>query len=127
MLVSSLAGAMIENLVFTTGSDHIRYFYGPFPHTICLLRTTIVSSLLLQILLLVTVMVITKFVFIFYLKNPTALDDKFWILFLNMWIAKFAFISQIVATLLPGKNNYSKRNFYGLLSELVSYSIPVLP
>lgn len=123
MLVSGLAWSMMEYLMFISGSDIFRYYYGNMPHTVCVLRTTLQGSLLLQLLLFVTAIVVTKYVFIFHLRNPTALDDKFWILFVNMWIRKFAYLTQIISTLLPGKNNFKAFYFlkYFVLKTFMDY------
>jgi hypothetical protein len=45
-----------------------------------------------------------KFIFVHRLKNPTAIQDDFWILFLNLWIFGFLISSQIVLQTLPGKD-----------------------
>jgi hypothetical protein len=42
------------------------------------------------------------------MKNPTAMQDSFWKIFLNLWILACSSISQIVYVFLPGRktNNY---------------------
>jgi hypothetical protein len=46
-----------------------------------------------------------QFIFAHHLKNPTAIQDDFWILFLNLWIFGFLITSQIVLHTLPGKDH----------------------
>jgi len=45
-----------------------------------------------------------QFIFVYHLKNPTAVQDDFWILFLNLWIFGFLLTSQITMHTLPGKD-----------------------
>ena len=55
-----------------------------------------------------------RYVFLFHLKNPTALQDDFWRLFLNVWTSGFSCCCQIVYAMMPGKN---PQNVYLCLGE----------
>jgi len=112
MLMSGFAWSMIELVIVVEGGDILRYFYGPLPHTFCVVSTVVIGSVFLQILLFITTIVITKYIFIFHLKNPTALDDKFWLTFLTLWIRIFAYLSQITAYFMQGK--YISQDFNAL-------------
>lgn len=103
MLMSGFTWSMIELIIIVEGGDILRYYYGPLPHSFCLVRTVVSGSLVLQILLFITTIVVTKYIFIFHLKNPTALDDKFWCIFLTLWIRIFAYLSQATAYMMPGR------------------------
>lgn len=103
MLISGLALSIVEYLIFVTLTDTARYFFGPLPHKFCLVKTTLTLSLVLQMLFFVTSILLTKYVFIFHLKNPTGIADQFWIIFLTIWIRSFAYLSQIAASFVPGK------------------------
>jgi len=50
-------------------------------------------------------------------KNPTAIQDDFWQLFINLWTFTFSVISQYVYYILPGKNPI---NFYICMGEYPS-------
>ena len=39
----------------------------------------------------------------FHLRNPTALQDDFWSILINVWISAFSCISQIVYHFMPGR------------------------
>jgi len=39
---------------------------------------------------------IIKYLFIFWLKNPAAFQDEFWIIFINTWIKGFSFIFNFI-------------------------------
>jgi len=95
----------MEMLLFITGSDILRYFYGPLPQPVCFVKTTLNSSIVLQIGLFITAIVFTKYIFIFHLKNPTAIDDKFWTLYITLWIRMLAYLCIITSTLMPGNQS----------------------
>ena len=61
-------------------------------------RKTITS----QVLLLFDGMFVTRFIFIFQIKNPAKFHDNFWNLFINLWILYFSFVYQFSWSFLPG-------------------------
>ena len=48
---------------------------------------------------------ISRFIFIFVLKNPSAFQDDFWSLFGNIWALSFCWIGQIVSEAMLGCDN----------------------
>lgn len=48
--------------------------------------------------------VITKYVFVHFMKNPVALDDELFKFFIGLASIMLCFISQVVFVLLPGRN-----------------------
>ena len=48
---------------------------------------------------------ISRFIFIFVLKNPSAFQDDFWCLFGNIWVLSFCWIGQIVSEVMLGCEN----------------------
>lgn len=97
MLVSGLSWSIAEFLIFVILIDILRYFYGPLPHELCLVKGIMSGSIILQTLLFLTAIVTTKYIFIFHIKNPTAIDDKYWKVFLTTWIRMFAYLCQMSA------------------------------
>jgi len=49
-----------------------------------------------------------RYVSIFLLKNPTAIKDEFWAIFLTILLAGFSIISQFVFVIWPG----NKKDFF---------------
>ena len=45
---------------------------------------------------------IVRYLYIFYLKNPSEFKDDFWHVFINIWVTSFCFISQFIFIFLPG-------------------------
>jgi hypothetical protein len=62
-----------------------------------------------QLLLLQTSINLSRYMYIFWLKNPASFQDDFWTYFLNIWIGGFSYISQLIFSYLPGKQPI---NFY---------------
>ena len=63
----------------------IRYFYGPFPTILCHLDFMVKNVLVLKMILFIDFTIVVRYIFKFQAKNPTAVQDDFWALFLLMW------------------------------------------
>jgi hypothetical protein len=61
--------------------------------------TTLYGTLLIDALLIV------KYLFVFHLKNPTAIQDDFWKILINLWIFMFWMISLTVYNTIPGREH----------------------
>jgi len=81
----------------------IRYLSGPFPVLLCQLEYLNKNVMTLILILLINFILIIRYIFIFKSKNPTAVQDEFWILFLGIWIVGFALICQTTTLIFPGK------------------------
>jgi hypothetical protein len=62
------------------------------------------SVIMMQNILLLDGMIISKYVLIFCLKNPAGFQDDFWGRYLTIGIIMFSNITQVVADMMPGKN-----------------------
>ena len=83
----------------------LRYMIGPlhFP-LLCGLDTVLRNALCMHGLLLLDSIIIVRIIFVYFLNNPTALNDKFWILFINLVVGLLSFATQALYIHLPGKN-----------------------
>jgi hypothetical protein len=68
----------------------------------------------MEVCLLQVAIFSVRFICMFYVKNPTALQDDFWHLFINIWTLGCSLISQTVYVIFPGK---SPLNYYICLGE----------
>ena len=84
-------------------TDIFRYLIGPLPKYICFAQTVAKHSLKTQIILLLDAISISKYIFVFHLKNPMAVKDDFWSCFLNQTIILFSVIFNYVVFVLPGR------------------------
>lgn len=102
LLMSGLSWTTIEYLMLVTSTDLYRYFHGPMTHNFCLVKTMFNLALVTQMLLFITSILLAKYVFIFCLKNPLALNHHYWRSFLTIWIRTFAYLTHGVFYFLPG-------------------------
>ena len=68
--------------VFDTTVD----FLGPLPEFLCILDFITKNVIALKVFLFLTAVIIVRYIFTFHSKNPTAVQDDFWVMFLNLWI-----------------------------------------
>ena len=88
----------------------LRYFIGPINnHVVCHIDFLFRNVTLLDLNFIQNSILIVRHICIFWARNPTALQDDFWQIYLNLVSLGYAFISQLVFTMLPGKN---PMNFY---------------
>jgi hypothetical protein len=45
---------------------------------------------------------LSRYLYVFYLKNPSEFQDEFWHTFINLWVGCFGFLSQFTYLYLPG-------------------------
>ena len=76
--ISSLCWSGIVSETIWFGLNFIRYSTGPLPPSICWIKTGLVYTNGMVQLLLMDVYLITKYLYIFVLKNPASVEDDFW-------------------------------------------------
>jgi len=105
-LLSSVCWAAIAHNLHTV-LDIFRYIFGARPTSLCYLQTYIKVTLTSIFLLLYDAIIITKYVLIFWLKNPGAVNDDFWWRFINAWVCLASLLYDGARFMLPGKMNFS--------------------
>ena len=101
LLMSKVCFFCLTFLIITL-LDQFRYIYGQVPLSICHAKTSLGAAVIQQITLLSTAIVVTKYLFIFHLKNPLAIEEGFWCRFISSWIFLVSNLIQIVFLILPG-------------------------
>ena len=101
-LVSSICAAGILWHGIVQPIEMSRYIFGPLPAWMCNFHFTLKNVIGIQFLLFYDSISLLRYLFIFWLKNPTGFCDDFWTKFVNVWIIVFSFISQILHSILPG-------------------------
>jgi len=76
----------IQYYVLLVTSDTLRFVFGPLPRNVCLILRIIKSAMFLQIFIYFDLIVISRYFYIFLLKNPAGFNDDFWAFFLNMCV-----------------------------------------
>ena len=104
----------IPNILLEFLSLYLFIFNGTH-EVFCYMDLIFRPSLVMLNILVIDAIGIVRFVFIFYLKNPTATQDDFWKMFLVTWIIGFTFLTHFVFAVLPGRNPNS---FYICLKSM---------
>jgi len=94
---SSICALLVSSL------DIVRYVVGPLPGYVCFLAVIARNVIRTQILLLYDAVLVTRYVFIFWIKNPGGVDDDFWCLFLSIMVIGLSTIMNFVIYTLPVK------------------------
>ena len=86
----------IEYFTVCQSIESFIFIYGPLPINICLFARIIRSAYFLQFLLYFDLIILSRYVYIFQLKNPMAFNADFWACFFNIWVKLTGLISQTV-------------------------------
>ena len=62
-----------------------RYVFGPFPPTVCQIEYLVRNILIHKMVFVLICTLTTRYIYIVHSKNPTAIQDDFWHLFLEIW------------------------------------------
>jgi hypothetical protein len=89
--------------------DMFRYVFGPLPEVVCFYHHVLKNAFSQQLMIILNLIVIFRYIFIFWLKNPAAFQDQFWHFFLLIWMSGFSFVSQWVFAYFPGTQSL---NYY---------------
>lgn len=76
--------------------DTITYFVGPLPPYFCYIMCLIRPIIKTNALMFLNAIVVSKYIFIFWMKNPASIDDDFWSLFISLWSIGFSCIFNFV-------------------------------
>ena len=79
------------------------------PEHLCLFARILKSSIFIEILLFFDLMILSRYLYIFWLKNPAGFQDDFWSAFLNILVKVFSFIFMAVWHLLA---NHQSLGYY---------------
>jgi len=99
----------IKFMLLVQTIEAVRFLNGPLPHFICNVQLIIRNSTVFNFLLYMDASILIRYIFIFWLKNPAAFKDDFWILFVCIWTQSTSLLYEIVRQLL---NTKSSSGFY---------------
>ena len=94
-LVSAFCWAVLSSFVLVVLPDLLLYFYRPYPVWFCYLLVIVKQVLVVHMFLLLDAIIVARYAFIFWLKDPLSFDDKFWSLFVNICILIFGLASTL--------------------------------
>ena len=82
----------------------VLYAWGPLHPSICYLSLILQGTFTFQLCLLMNAVMIVRYLFTFHIKNPTAVQHDFWVMFITSWAFILAFLVQTIFAFWPGKN-----------------------
>lgn len=104
-LVSSLMWCILIWFAFIQPETFFIFAFGPLKVSeLCTIHTYARNAVIIQGLLILNSIVLSRYIFIFHLKNPTMLQDDFWKFFINLWSISTSVLSQYVFYWTPGKS-----------------------
>jgi hypothetical protein len=83
-----------------------RYLFGSLPALACHFNYFLKLVLTTQAMIFLDCMMMTRYILIFWLKNPAAFRDEFWSLYINLCVVTFSWVSQIVFDVMLGHATY---------------------
>ncbi len=99
----------IEYLVVAQMLECIYFIFGPMPVYFCFLARILRSAIFIEIILFFDLMIISRYFYIFLLKNVSILDEQFWTTFFHYWVKLFCIVSMIAWHLIVTKQPF---NYY---------------
>ena len=87
--VASLNWVSIAWFLLIQPTDMLLYFYKPLPYWYCNITYILRNSLILLSVIYTDLILIVKYIFIFWMKNPANFQDDFWSFIVNVWVVMF--------------------------------------
>lgn len=119
----------------------LRYIVGPLPGIVCFCHLWLKNVVFSNGILIYDGIILTNYIFIFWLKNPAAFRDDFWNIFINSWIICFSFVTQLIFMWTPGNqplnfflctgtypnvNNPKKINYVLVIAQVLSVTLHIV-
>ena len=95
-LVSMIFWYEIFGSQFAFFSDTFIFLFAPMSNYSCLIMAFLRLMLVSNIVTFLNFIVFSKYIFIFWMRNPGSVQDDFWTVFISMWTFVFSFIFSLV-------------------------------
>ena len=83
----------------------IRFLYRPFNYSTCFWYVLSRRTLTSVSIMFLNAITLSRYIFIFWLKNPAIFNDDFWSRMASLWIVGFCFLVKFVYGFLLGSDN----------------------
>ena len=83
--------------------DFFRSVFGPMPEHLCRINSLMRTTITMHGLMLIDAILVVKYIFIFHMKNPTAVQDDFWNFFLICLLQFFHWFLKLLQSCLQGQ------------------------
>ena len=101
MFASLYCWALLEFIILVQISETARFLFGPLPGLVCYIQLFLRNSLVT--VLFKNFMAATKYVFVFWLKNPAAFGNEYWCLFICIWSYFFSLVLRTIEFAMSSK------------------------
>ena len=102
-LLTSACWTGIDMYFLIMPIDIARYIYGPLPELVCLFQLLHKNALNIFAMIFCDFVSMTRYIYLFHLKNPGEFKDEFWHIFINIWTVCFGLASQFAFLYSPGQ------------------------
>ena len=92
MLASTVSCINVLLILFDRSLDLLLFTIGPLPSILCDIKVSLKIFLICFIALCLDAIAVTRYLFLFWISNPMAIDDKFWHKIITRTIAIFSWI-----------------------------------
>ncbi len=82
----------IEYYLVAQTLEIVTFLFAPLPAHFCLFTRIVRSSVFIELLLFFDLITLTRYFYIFWLKNPTGFNDEFWANYFHIWVKMFSII-----------------------------------
>lgn len=96
MLTTTVCWINIWLLVIVRTLEILRFCSGPLPAVLCCFKVSLKFFLVCSMALALDAVVVTRHVYIFWLRNPAAFKDDFWHRFAAIWITTCSGILTVI-------------------------------
>ena len=104
MLAASICLYQINWIIISYLCAISHVIFGPTGIFQCSLELMLINATAMQYMFMFNAILISKYIFVFHIKNPTAIQEDFLFIFINLSTFCLSFLSQLAFMLLPGKN-----------------------
>lgn len=103
-----------------------RYIHGPLPFFICYGQQVFRNFFIMSMVLFADAVTVSRYAFIFWLKNPAAFNDDFWYCFIAVWIFGFSTILCCISHCLGSYHDFALNICTGQVSKVLPNSGPTV-
>lgn len=104
-LVSNICWNGFVSIPVTQVLDVVILFFGPIGENSCFLFTVFRNMMKTNVLLFLDAIIFSRYILIFWLKNPASVQDNFWSIFVAAEVVVFSSIFNISVLMLPQKHS----------------------
>jgi len=115
--IVSLCWNTIQYILTVMPAEIFRYTCGPLSNSLCFANVLLKNVLNINVCLFVNAVAVARYVSLFVTDQISEAKEAYWSFFVNIWIATFSVLSQVIFLYFPGRQPL---NYYICLGEDIS-------